>query len=91
MGLVAVALGGCTSNAIPGLNTPSLALITPAPLPPPPMVITPVGTSGATIPGVPVVTYPQYLLEAATRSGSSYSGRHNLSRVYSFDRSKSDG
>ena len=50
-----------------------------------------VSTSGATIPGVPVVTYPQYLLEAATRSGSSYSGRHNLSRVYSFDRSKSDG
>jgi hypothetical protein len=40
VGLAAAALGGgCTSNAIPGLNTPWLGLNTPAPLPPPPMVI----------------------------------------------------
>ena len=86
MGLVAVTLGGCTSNAIPGLNTPWLALNTPAPLPPP-MVITPVSTRGAAIPGAPVVTYPQYLLDSGDKVRIIVFGQDNLSRVYSVDTS----
>src|SRR3990172_1389338 len=85
-GLVAVALGGCTANAIPGLNTPRLALNTPAPLPPP-MVITPVSSRGAAIPGVPVVTYPQYLLDSGDKVRVVVFGQDNLSRGYSVDTS----
>ena len=85
-GLVAVALGGCTATAIPGLTTPRLALNTPAPLPPP-MVITPVSTRGMAIPGAPVVTYPQYLLDSGDKVRVVVFGQDNLSRVYSVDTS----
>jgi polysaccharide export outer membrane protein len=86
VGLVAGGLGGCNMNAIPGLNTPRLALNTPAPLPPP-TVITPVSTRGGPVPGAPAVTYPEYLLDSGDKLRVVVFGQDNLSRLYSVDTS----
>jgi polysaccharide biosynthesis/export protein len=81
--VIATALGGCNMQAIPGLTTARFALNTPAPLPPP-MAITLVS---AGVPGVPVVTYPQYKLDSGDRVRIVVFGQDNLSRVYGVDTS----
>ena len=47
----------------------------------------PVSTRGAAIPGAPVVTYPQYLLDSGDKVRIIVFGQDNLSRVYSVDTS----
>ena len=80
--LVAASVGGCKMRAIPGLLTPSAALATPAPLPPPdgwePMPI------GAIL-GVPVVVNETYTLDSGDKVRIVVFGQDNLSRVYGVD------
>ena len=80
--LVAAAVGGCQLRAIPGLLTPSMALATPAPLPPPGAVAAaPVGA----IPGMPVVVNERYTLDSGDKVRIVVFGQDNLSRVYGVD------
>jgi polysaccharide export outer membrane protein len=81
--VVAPALGGCNMRAFPGLTTPAFALATPAPLPPPGAPL-PLG-AGLAPPGVPVVTYPTYRLDAGDRVRIIVFGQDNLSRLYNVD------
>ena len=81
--VVAPLIGGCNMRAIPGLTTPAFALNTPAPLPPPGAPL-PLG-AGSAPPGVPVVTYPSYRLDAGDRVRIIVFGQDNLSRLYSVD------
>jgi polysaccharide export outer membrane protein len=81
--VVAPLLGGCNMRAIPGLTTPAFALNTPAPLPPPGAPL-PLG-AGSAPPGVPVVPYPTYHLDAGDRVRIIVFGQDNLSRLYNVD------